>query len=652
MERSDFEQWKGREVARLLALVETERRYYQEMVAVLPVALAVLAADRSIVSANRAFRTQFGLRPEDMRGKTIEQVLPSNQLIEKIRDLNLHGIAQPGFLLEIDGKLLRMAVIPIRNWDDEMAQETLLMVGDVSDVHAMGQASVVPVVPTDTLATDELPAIVWRADAKSLQFTAVRGSVEEILGYPARHWIDTPGFFAERIHPEDRDATLEFYRAAIAAGRSGSAEYRAVSTTGEAMWCRETLSAAKDGAVNGVITAFGPRKQIEQQRMTLERHNALLGLSARLAHDLNNPLMIITGYAEEMLHGMASHDPRRADLEQILTATQRIGGVTGQLLQFTRKQSADTQKMELGSVIAGCEERVASAAGDAVTLVVERGAAAWAQVNRQQLEEILILLVAPSREDARERTRVTIGSDVAVVGEQLAGAPILSGAYACITLHDDGRGADALRRAAVFEAILMKDAGRDTAEASGPALARAYSIVRDWGGNLAFSSEPFHGSTFTLYLPLLEEVKATTPAVALPLEVVVEEAPLQELEQQRETILVVDDEPGIRALVAKILRRERYNVLEAGSAAEALRVASTCEQPLQLLLTDVMLPDHNGRELAEKLREVITGLKVLYISGFTDDESVRTADFAAGSQFLQKPFTLGALVSKVREALL
>jgi len=133
MERTDFESWNGKEVARLLALVENQRRYYQEMVASLPVGLVVLSANRTVVSANRAFRQAFGLRIEDLRGKSIERILPSDRLIEKIREMTVEGIPQPGFLLPHAGKLLRIAVIPLRSWDEETQMETLLMIDEFQE---------------------------------------------------------------------------------------------------------------------------------------------------------------------------------------------------------------------------------------------------------------------------------------------------------------------------------------------------------------------------------------------------------------------------------------------------------------------------------------------------------------------------------------
>jgi len=487
MERADFEQWKPKEVARLLALVEGGRRYYQNLVAALPVPLIVLAPDRSVVFANRAFRQAFGLRAEDLGRMSIDQILPSERLIEKIRDVHLHGIAPPGFSLEVGEKLLRIAIVPIRSLDEETEFETLLMVEEAG------------------------------ADA------------------PA----DAP-------------------RAA-------------------------------------------PPQQIEQRQLTAARNSALQGLSARLAHDLNNPLMIITGYAEELLLGLKKDDPQRSSAEQILEATQRIAGLTAQLLQFTRKQANPPQPVDLSGVIAGLK-----AAQAAVN--VQAGKPVWALADATQLHEILLTLVRAACEGATE-PRATIACDTVSQPSDLAR----------ITVGGNGRALDAGQRAAVFEAFLAKDPEKS----AGVALARAYSIVREWGGDLAVSSESSAGTAFTLYLPL--GAPATAP--------------------QRETILVVDDEANIRALVAKILRREGYNVLQAGSAQEAFAVASKHAGPIHLLVTDVVLPGESGRQIAERMRQALPNLKVLYISGFSGDESVRTGNY------LQKPFALGALIAKVREAL-
>ncbi len=618
MDRTDFEPWKGKEVAKLLALVENQRRYYQDLVSALPVGLVVLSAKRSVVSSNRAFRQAFGVRSEDLRGKNIEQILPSDPLIENIRSVMLNGTPQPPLQIEHGGKLWRVAILPLRNWDEEMEMETLLVVDDVTGLLSGASAAA----PQAAFSFENLPAVVWRADAAGLQFSAISGDAQQLLGYSVTHWLKTPNFFAQRIHQEDREAVLALYRTAIQQAREVSAEFRMVTASGQPAWCRETVRLAGPGVLVGILTLMGQRRQIEQMQITAERNSALHGLSARLAHDLNNPLMIISGYAEEILRPLAPNDPRRGELEEILAATERISSLTSQLLEFTRKQAGAAERVDLTAVLAGLGE---------ASVEIRAAKPVWAQANRQQLEEILAALVSAVKE---QRARVTITCDTAVITEQLAGATLAPGNYARLTLAIPGRGMDPEKRKAIFESFLHKETDKPV----GAALARAYALVREWGGELGFESESAQGSTFTMYLPLAEaepaQPKASTAAA----------------ESLRETILVVDDEAGIRALIVKILRRERYRVLEAGSVAEAVAAAAR-GGPVQLLLTDVMLPDRNGRQLAAQLLETRPGLKVVYISGFTDDDAVRAGAFPPGARFLQKPFTLGALMGTVREAL-
>jgi PAS domain S-box-containing protein len=645
MERSDLEQWKAKEVARLLALVETERRYYQEMVAMLPVALVVLSADRHISSANRAFRQTFGLKSSDLRGKTIEQILPSDPLIEKIRDVHITGVSQTAFPLEHEGRQFSLAVVPIRNWDDETEVETLLMVQEAANV---AQA---PAVEHRAEPLGEIPAILWDADAATLAFRSARGDLEGLLGFPAAHWTGDPKFFEERIHPDDRAATMELYLTLIA-GHSGdaSAEYRAVTAAGGTVWIRETIR-LNGGELTGVITSIARRKQLEDQLLRAGRTEALEGIASKLAHDLNNPLMIVTGYAEEMRNSLPEDDPMRGDVDQILTATDRISGITAQLLHYTRRHANAAEPVNVTAAIAHIEEQIAHAAGEgcAVHVVSTEGDAIWAMAEEMQLEEVVLALVSPERADARERRHLTIGCEIDTIADYVPGMTLAPGTYARLAVHDDGRGMETAKRNAVFEGFLAKPGE----SGAGPALALAYAIVREWGGDIAFFSEPYRGSTFLIYLPHYVPPAPAAEPVAEPAPEAVVETPVVEppAEIFRETILLVEDEAGIRALVRKILRRENYNVLEAGGAEEAMAMASSAAGRIDLLLTDVMLPAASGRDLAEQIRASRPDLKVLYISGYTDDDAVRAGAIPPGSRFLQKPFTLGALVGKVKESL-
>jgi two-component system, cell cycle sensor histidine kinase and response regulator CckA len=638
MERTEFEQWRSKEVARLLALVETERRYYQDVVAALPVPLAVLGADNSIVWANRSFRRVFGLRAEEVRRKDIEQLLPVTGFGAWIQEARAQLVGAV-MSATITGQAAKLTAIPVRSSDEDSDAEMLI----VLEIGA-AQAPDVAVVPPD------LPAIVWTADVESTDFRTVAGAAEEFLGYPITHWLNRAGFFEERIHPDDRDSTIAMYQTLLSKGGDGSAEFRAVTSEGQSFWCRESirvvLTNGTPNLITGVLTSIERRKQLEQQLLAAGRVDAVQVMAGRLAHDLNNPLMIIHGYGEELLQSLDKTSPARADAVEIMTAAERISGVAARLTDLTRPQSAGMVRINLAELLAGLRARISKAAGTGVTLDMSLGMSkVWAKADAAQLSDVILTLASPLSEGALDRTRLTITCDVDVIAERLPLSPLVPGKYARILLRDDGHGLKPPQLAAIFDPALHG------AKQEGLAMVRAYSLVREWGGDVACAAEPLHGTTFAIYLPYAPLDEETAEPAAPPPVEEPEPQPAPEPEPMRETILVVDDEAGIRGLMRKILRRERYQVLEASSAEEALQIAAAHTGPIHMLLTDVMLPGMLGPELARKMYALDSSLKVLYISGYTQDEAVRTGEYPPGARFLAKPFTLGALLGKVRESL-
>jgi signal transduction histidine kinase/CheY-like chemotaxis protein len=475
MERADIGPWSAKDVARLQALLEAQLSYFREIAAVLPIPLAVVSKDRSVLWTNREFRKRFG------------STMPAQGFTE----------------------------IPMRAWHDEDETETLLVL----------EPSQPAPVSTNT-----------------------------------------------------RD------------------------------------------------------KQRERQLLTAGRFDGLYSFAGRLAHDLNNPLMIVTGYAEELMQALKPTDPLRQDANEILSAARRIGGIAAQLTEFAQPHGKPAAPVNIGDTMQSLRSRITAAAGErvAVELTVNR-TPILAMADPGQLGEVLAAVLAgPLKGAPREHTRITIACDVETVADLLSPAPLAAGKYAHITVRDDGSALDATQAAGVFDPILSK-----TGEIAGLALARAYNVVHEWGGDIAFSSEPGQGSTFTIYLPYVEPAGA--PVVR----------PASQKEPRRgtsPTILVVDDETGIRELIRKILRRERYRVLEAGTAEEALAAAQG--QSIDLLITDVLLPGIHGPELARRMQQAAPKLKTLFISGYTGEEQV-----PAGARFLAKPFTLASLLEKVRETL-
>jgi two-component system cell cycle sensor histidine kinase/response regulator CckA len=345
---------------------------------------------------------------------------------------------------------------------------------------------------------------------------------------------------------------------------------------------------------------------------------------------------------------MEGDDFEQWTAREVARLIERISGLTVRLLELTRGQAEVPQPVDVARVVAGIQEKIAAAAGEAVTVELQVGSSAWALAEPDQLEEVILAIASATREDPLAHSRLVITCTSEILSEYIPQATLRPGIYTCVAIHRDGPALDQKARAAIFESFLAKESEK----ASGQALARAYGIVREWGGDIALSSDPSQGSTFTIYLPHYEPERRTSEG---PGKTGVQQS--RELlsrpgaEVNRQTILIVDDKAGIRALVRKILRRERYVVLEAGSAEEALTVASKHAGRIDLLLTDVMLPGLTGRELAEQMLPARPELKVVYISGYTDDESVRRGAIPPGSMFLQKPFTSGVLVGLVRAAI-
>jgi two-component system, cell cycle sensor histidine kinase and response regulator CckA len=268
------------------------------------------------------------------------------------------------------------------------------------------------------------------------------------------------------------------------------------------------------------------------------------------------------------------------------------------------------------------------------------------RADAAQLEQMLAAIVDRARLAMHGQGQIAIETSQVEITEDLrrADAPLRPGSYAVISISSPGRPLEGEARTALFETILP---GKDAVDEVAAAISRAYGTIRQWGGDISISNGAAEGSVFRIFLQSVAETTAKDPE---PIELVPEVvAPIEEA--RPETILIVEDEAGIRALVRKILRRQGYEVLEASNGDEALIVCREHPGTLDLLITDVMMPHMGGRELVDKLREQCHEMKVLYVSGYTDDASIYSGNFPPGTAFLQKPFTLGSLLDKVKEVL-
>ncbi|HXE91027.1 MAG TPA: PAS domain S-box protein [Terriglobales bacterium] len=423
----------------------------------------------------------------------------------------------------------------------------------------------------------------------------------------------------------------------------------------------ETKWKCKDGRVITVrlsgrsvpVTPAGPpvfemfaedvteRRALEEQLRQSQKMEAVGRLAGGIAHDFNNLLTVIQGYTELLLERVQGETPMRTELDEIAKAAERATSLTRQLLAFSRQQVLEPKVLDLNTVVGAIEQLLRRLLGEDIALYAHLASdLGRVRADPGQVEQVIMNLAVNSRDAMPRGGKLVIETANVELDSGYAHEhpTVKPGPYVMLAVSDTGVGMDEETRARVFEPFFTtKEKGKGT----GLGLATVYGIVKQSDGYIWVYSEPGRGTTVKVYLPRVDE---PAPPGALPTAV-----PARY--QGTETVLLVEDEEGVRALVRRVLDRHGYRVLEARHGGEALALCARTEEPIDLLLTDVILEQMSGPELAARLSPLRPKLKVLYMSGYTDDAIGHHGVLAAGTEFLQKPFSTEALVRKVRQVL-
>ena len=668
MERADLDRWKPREVARLLALVETERRYYQDIVAHLPVGLAVVSSEFWIVSANRSFRQLFGVKPEDMGRLRLPEVLRVDDFNERIVDALTTGTPQHNILYSPPGekepRFFRVSIVPLRNWEDEMEVEALLVFEDLTGVEGAAEprreaAKPVLVAPRPEAPPpailDHVDAMIWEADPEG-QLLSLSPYAEILLGYPVAHWLEKRAAWQERIHPDDRAFVGALLRDAVAHRTRLHLECRLKNAAGRTLWVRESIRVQRDPAGNpqrlwGVTVDITENRRLAERMLLAHKMDALSRLTSRTAHQFNNFLMVISSYGQDLMELLPPDSPLHADIEQVLAAAQKVSGLTAKLLNFSRRPVARATILEFADVVNTALQPVTAGTPAEIELARNLAPAVGSvEVDAAQTPKALSDLILTAIRASRAGRVVVETARVEPLQTMESGE--LTGA-ACLTIQAPAWETDAETRRRLFEPEFM---GGDTLAP----LSEAYWFIRQNRGDVVVTGEPGGGTVITVQFPLVG-AKARPPApqpapgaapgpppkvVPLP---VGEEPTAGKEGKERRTALVVEDEGGIRALLRKILIQNGFEVLEASSGGQAAEIAREHSGQISLLVTDMVMEDVSGRELAERLRASIPSLKVIFMSGYTEDAVIHSGELPEGTAFLQKPFTVSSFLEKIRE---
>jgi two-component system, cell cycle sensor histidine kinase and response regulator CckA len=468
-------------------------------------------------------------------------------------------------------------------------------------------------------------------------------STERVLGYRADEVLGRRA--VDLIHPDDVAAVAG--RLLELQDRPGTAvvmEARYRHKDGS--WRYGECSVANrlsDPTVRALVLNYREiteRRRLEEQLRQAQKMEAVGRLAGGVAHDFNNVLTAIFGYADLLNEELPEGHQARQDLDEIRKAAQRASTLTRQLLAFSRQQVLQPMVLSLNDLVEDIQNMLMRLIGEDVQLRLGLTPDAGnVRADAGQVQQVLMNLVVNARDAMPKGGKLLVETANADLTEQYAELhqPVVPGRYVMLAVSDTGTGMDAETRVRIFEPFFTtKEKGRGT----GLGLSTVYGIVQQSGGYIWVYSEPGRGTTFKLYFPRVD-APADTPAPAR------EAVTLT----GTETILLAEDDEMLRPLSKGLLERLGYRVLDAEDASRALALARAHPGPIQLLVADVVMPGASGRELARRLTESRPDTKVLYVSGYTDDAIVHHGMLEAGLNFLQKPFTPAVLARKVREVL-
>jgi PAS domain S-box-containing protein len=613
--------------------------WYRELLEAAPDAILESDAEGRILVANAAAEKLFGLTRDELLASRVEDLVPEELRATYIEQRNAFFTdpqsGAPGYSRDFAARRKDGAAIPVE-----------ISLGPVRT----GRGRSVTCIVRDATARKRAEAALHESNRRigsilesitdaffaldrDWRYTYINGKAEQLLGRKREDlqgrslWAEFPGLVGTVFEHEYRRAADE----------QRPVEFSAFDIERK-LWADVHVYPSEHG-LSIYLQDITARKLLEEQSGQSQRLEALGRLAGGIAHDFNNLLTIIGGYGQMLVDAMDGRNPLRKDVEPIVEAANRASALTRQLLAFSRRQVMQPKVVDLNRLITKMNKMLRRVIGEDIELKLAlRSDLGRTKADAGQIEQVLMNLAINARDAMPKGGSLSITTDnyQAAADQDPAGLP--PGDYVSLTFSDTGTGMDEYTRTHVFEPFFTtKERGKGT----GLGLATAYGIVTQAGGEIRVESAPDKGACFRIYLP------RTRKAPKVHQEGDAHRRP----RKGTETILLVEDEPEVRKLTREMLTRLGYRVLEAANAAEALDVWSASQDSIDLLLTDIIMPHMSGTELAGELSAGRPGLKILYISGYTDEMIARHGVMQNNAALLEKPFTREALGLKVRSIL-
>jgi len=598
----------------------------------------LLTADQRITQCNKATREMLGLSQAEIIGQRCCELV--------------HGTSAPPeecpFIRSVITKERETMRWVVGDRVFDVATDPIFADGNTDEL--LGAIHILTDV-TDFIRSEERFRLFFENEPSYCYMVSPEGKIIDInqaalraLGYEEEELLGKP--INSLYAPESQQQFTANFKEWQKTGRLQNVEMKVLTKKGEKRTVLLNAGAITDADGNAVSsvsvhTDITELRETEDQLHQSQKMEGIGRLAGGIAHDFNNLMMVVTGFSEIMLSKLESNEEVTDELEQILNAGNRASSLTRQLLAFSRKQVLNPKVADVNEILADFQKMLERIIGEDVELVFVPGdRLEKVLVDRGQIEQVIMNLVVNARDAMPSGGRLTLETKNVDLDQSYAAShvAVTPGPHVMIAVTDSGSGMNEETRARLFEPFFTtKGSGKGT----GLGLSTVYGIVKQSGGNIWVYSEPGVGSTFKIYLPATKNI-GQAPRKS---------GELRTDPQGHETILMVEDDLSVREVVAAMLGQTGYRVLLAESATDAARICDSEKGNIDVLLTDVVLQGMSGRELAQTLLQTLPDLRILYMSGYTQNAVHRNGVLEPGIAFLEKPFTQTGLLSKIKEVI-
>ena len=643
------------ELKQVQRTLEREQARLRQLLQTIPAMIWMKDPDGAYLFCNARFERVFDTREEQLIGKTDYDFSPP-EVADFYRSYDRRAIATGGpstneeWVVFADAghrKLFETIKTPVYDGEGQL-MGVLGVAWDITEKKLIEKelrqerARFVNLV-------DSVDGIVWEADAATLAFTYVSKQAVRLLGYPVQEWYGE-GFWLRHLHPEDRERIHALTLAGTAKGEDHALEYRFLARDGRILWVRDLVTVVSDQGRprwrRGIMVDITGKKEEEKEKGRLEdqlrqaqKLEAIGRLAGGVAHDFNNKLLVILGYAELMQNTAIAPEKMRAYLSQITKAASQSRDITQQLLAFSRKETILPQVLDLNDLVRSAHKGLGRLIREDIRFEIDLAEHLWpVHMDPGQADQVIMNLIVNARDAMENGGRLLVATANVRLDEAFVSRypDMTTGEYVQLTVSDTGCGMSPETRQHIFEPFYTT---KETGKGTGLGLATVYGIVTQNRGLVLVESELGSGATFRVVLPRCRE---EDPGAASER---IEPPPAT----RTAVILLVEDEATVRQLIANMLAASGYIPLAAATPEEALAIAADRDQRIDLLLTDVVLPGMHGRELSRRIVANRPGINMMFMSGYAAD--ILSGEGGPPIPLLKKPFSMATLLHEIERCL-